>query len=163
MTNSRQMTLASLASVALLAASLLAACGGGEEGEDSAQASDELVLDLESQGDFKAPGLRVTLDAEGASRTRVMVDGLDEGEPAGGGANPAHVHRGTCEEPIAAETYVIGQLKGPVAEADIDVPISDLVGGGYVVEVHLLPAEGRAGPGEVIACAELADAEPTAG
>ena len=94
---------------------------------------------------------------------RVMVDGLEEGEPAGGGANPAHVHRGTCEEPIDAETYEIGQLKGPVAEADIDVPISDLVGGGYVVEVHLPPAPGRAGRGEVIGCAELADAEPAAG
>ena len=88
MTNSRRMTLASLASVALLAASLLAACGGGEEGQDSAQTSDELVLDLQSQGEFKAPGLRVTLDAEGASRTRVMVDGLDEGEPAGVARTP---------------------------------------------------------------------------
>ncbi len=103
------------------------------------QTSDELVVDLESQGDFKAPGLRATFDAEGASRTRAMVDGQDEGEPAGGGVNPAPVHRGTCEEPIAAETYVIGQLKGPVAEADINVPISDLVGGGYVLEVNLLP------------------------
>ena len=58
---------------------------------------------------------------------------------------------------------MIGPLKDPVAEADIDVPISDLVGGGYVVEVHLLPAEGREGPGDVIGCAELADAEPAAG
>ena len=46
MTNSRRMTLASLAGVALLAVSL-AACGGGEEGQESAQTSDELVLDLE--------------------------------------------------------------------------------------------------------------------
>ena len=92
-----------------------------------------------------------------------MVDGLDEGGPAGGGANPAHVHRGTCEEPIAAETYVIGNLKGPVAEAVIDVPISDLVGGGWAVGVHLLPPEGRAGPGEVIGCSQLADANPATG
>ena len=159
MTNRGRIKLLSLASVALLAA-----CGGGDNKQESEQASDELVVDLESQGDFNAPGLRATLDAQGtAARTRVVVDGLDEGEPAGGGANPAHVHRGTCEEPIAAETYLIGKLKGPVAEAVIDVPISDLVGGGWVVEVHLLPPEGSAGPGEVIGCAELADAEPAAG
>ena len=149
--------------VSLACVTLLAACGGGEEEQQSAQASDELVVDLEVQGDFNASGLRATLDAEGASRTRVMVDGLDEGEPAGGGANPAHVHRGTCEEPIDAETYEIGQLKGPVAEAVIEVAIADLVGGGYVVEVHLPPAEGTAGPGEVIGCAELANAEQPAG
>ena len=126
----------------------LAGCGGGADEQVSEQTSDELIVNLDAQGDFKAPGLRATLDAQGATRTRVMVDGLDEGERAGGGANPAHVHRGTCEEPIAAGTYEIGQLEGPVAETIIDVPISDLVGGGYVVEVHLPPVDGRAGPGE---------------
>lgn len=157
MSNGRLLKLASLACMMLLAA-----CGGGEEEQQSERVSDEVLVDLEAEGDL-APGLRATLEAEGASRTRVLVDGLDEGEPAGGGANPAHVHRGTCEEPIAAGTYLIGKLKGSVAEAVIDVPISDLVGGGWVVEVHLLPPEGRAGPGEVIGCAELADAEPPTG
>ena len=158
MTNRRRMKLVSLACMALLAG-----CGGGEEEQQSEQASDDIVVDLEAQGDYDASGLRATLKAEGASRTRVLVDGLDEGEPTGGGANPAHIHRGTCEEPNDAGTYEIGQLKGPVAEAVIEVPIADLVGGGYVVEVHLPPAEGRARPGEVIGCAELANAEQSAG
>ena len=83
MTNRRRMKLVSLACMALLAG-----CGGGEEEQQSEQASDDIVVDLEAQGDYDASGLRATLEAEGALWTRVLVDGLDEGEPTGAAPTP---------------------------------------------------------------------------
>jgi hypothetical protein len=152
--------------VLALFASVLAlgACGGG--GDDAASdenAGDDIAVELDQQNDSSVTGLRATLVVEGRSSTRIVVDGLDEGEPSGGGANPVHLHRGSCDEPAAGETVQLGELTGSESESVVDVPIGELVGGGYVVDVHLPPIglQGDAEP-EVIACGDLSDASQSA-
>ena len=82
----------------LAACLVVSSCGGGG---DEAETTEHLARSrLNSEhGDAGAVGVRATLRYETPEQTTVIVDGLDEGEPAGGGANPVYLRSGTCDEP----------------------------------------------------------------
>ena len=48
----------------------------------------EITFELGEAGDAGVAGVRAILTYETPEKTTITVDGLDEGEPAGGGANP---------------------------------------------------------------------------
>lgn len=84
--------------VLLIGLLVLAGCGGSEEAQTTGEAG-EITFELDAAGDAGVAGVRAILTYETPEKTTVTVDGLDEGEPAGGGANPVLLRRGTCDKP----------------------------------------------------------------
>jgi hypothetical protein len=123
-----------LAFVALLGAVAFgpAACGGGN-GVTTTEQPGEILFDLSANG---ASGVRARLTYETDHRTRITVDGLDEGESAGGGANPVRLRNGSCEEP-GTVVATLPPLKGSVSESVAEIGLSELLSGKYAIEVSL--------------------------
>jgi hypothetical protein len=94
-------------------------------------------------------GVRATLRYETPEQTTVIVDGLDEGEPAGGGANPVYLRSGTCDE--AKEIlFELQKLSGATSETAVELALTALLNGDYNIQVSL---PGR--PEDVVACGDV--------
>jgi hypothetical protein len=129
----------------LLAVIALAGCGGDAVGDED---PGEIAFDLASESG--AAGVRATLTFEGRDRTRVVVDGLDEGEPGGGGPNRAWLYRGTCDdlEEVAQE---LASIEGPSSETNVQVGLGALMNGDYAIVVGLPDDQ----PERPLACGEI--------
>ncbi|HJU48796.1 MAG TPA: hypothetical protein VJ689_11710 [Gaiellaceae bacterium] len=140
--------------VALLAVAVLAlaSCGGSDA--DDTGAPGEVEFRLSERNDSNSTGVRVVLRYEDEKRTLVRIDGLDEGEPSGGGANPARLVKGSCDEP-GAVAFELEPLKGPLSETTVDVGLPELFAGEYAIEVLLTADQPRQ-----IACGEVPDDAP---
>ncbi len=75
----------------------------------------------------------------------------DASPAAGGVAHPAHIHEGTCDELDPAPRFPLADVTGGVSSEDtgdgspigvetstttVDVPLAELAGGGYAINVH---------------------------
>lgn len=150
----------------ILAAACLGAAGcGGDDGGNGAAippttpVRGSVTFDVESVEDGATVGGQARLEPVGTSRTRVVVDGIDESEPGGGGANPVRLVPGTCDTPAEGSGFELTALKGSTSTTTIDVPLAKLLAQPYHVEVFL-PA--RAGEkrsddaqGALIACGDV--------
>jgi hypothetical protein len=136
--------------LALMFAGPLAACGGSDEATTTGDPG-EVQFELEAGDAADVSGVRATLTFETPDRTRIVVDGLDEGEAGGGGPNPVRLLGGTCDDPgeIVAE---LEDLRGPSSETTVDVGLDELLSGEYAVEVSL-PRRAS----EAVACGEVPD------
>jgi hypothetical protein len=110
----------------------LAACGGAT-GVTTTEQPGEILFDLSANG---ASGVRARLTYETDHRTRITIDGLDEGESAGGGANPVRLRNGSCEEP-GTVVATLAPLKGSVSESVAKLGLPELLSGKYAIEVAL--------------------------
>ena len=137
----------------MLAALTLAGCGGDSNAEATEQ-SGEVEFDLEPQNDSNVVGARAVLKYVDQNRTRIRVDGVDEGEPGGGGANPVELRRGSCAEP-GEIVHRLPALKGASVEQSLDLSMAALYEGEYAIHVRL------PGTGEDIACGDVPDEPPS--
>jgi hypothetical protein len=126
---------------------LLAGCGGSDEAETTADPG-EIAFELDEVGDAGA-GVRATLTYETPEKTTVTVDGLDEGEPAGGGANPVLLRGGTCDEPKDV-IFELEKLSGATSETMVKLALTALLNGDYNIQVGLPDR-----PDEVVACGDV--------
>jgi len=134
----------------LLAACLVASsCGGGRDEAETTEQPGEIAFELSEQGDAGAVGVRATLRYETPEQTTVIVDGVDEGEPAGGGANPVYLRRGTCDEPKEI-LFELQKLSGATSETAVELALTALLNGDYNIQVSL---PGR--PEDVVACGDV--------
>ena len=133
-------------SVLLVASLLVSSCGGGGDEAETTEQPGEIAFELSEQGDAGAVGVRATLRHETPEQTTVIVDGLDEGEPAGGGANPVYLRSGTCEEPKEI-LFELQKLSGATSETTVELALTALLNGDYHIQVAL---PGR--PEDVVAC-----------
>ena len=127
---------------------LLSGCGGSEEAETTGDPG-EITFDLEEAGDAGVTGVRATLTYETPEKTTVTVDGLDEGEPAGGGANPVLLRSGTCDEPKDI-VFELERLSGATSETTVELALTALLNGGYNIQVGLPDR-----PDDVVACGDV--------
>lgn len=127
---------------------VLAGCGGSEEAETTGEPG-EVTFDLAEAGDAGVAGVRATLTYETPDRTTVRVDGLDEGEPAGGGANPVLLRSGTCDEPKDV-VFELQKLSGATSETTIELALTALLNGDYNIQVAL-PNR----PNDIVACGDV--------
>ena len=134
--------------VLLVGLLLLAGCGGSEEAEPTGDPG-EITFDLDEVGDAGVAGVRATLTYETPERTTVTVDGLDEGEPAGGGANPVLVRSGTCDEPKDI-VFELENLSGVTSETTVELALTALLNGDYSIQVGLPDR-----PDNVVACGDV--------
>ena len=115
----------------------------------------EIAFDLDEVGDAGVAGVRATLSYETPEKTTIVVDGLDEGEPAGGGANPVVLRSGTCDEPKNL-VFELEQLLGATSETTVDLALTALLNGDYHIAIGL-PSNRP----DVIACGEVPDEAPS--
>jgi hypothetical protein len=134
------------------AVALLVACGGSDV--ETTDDPGEIAFDLESETPREARGIRATLTFESRDATKIVVDGLDESEPAGGGANPVSLRSGTCDD--RKETlFELESLRGNVSESTVELGLPALLNGDYFLAVALAPDQP-----EIIACGDIPDEAP---
>jgi hypothetical protein len=142
--------------VAVVAAALFAGgCGGSDEIETTGQPG-EFAFDLPARNGG-ADGVRATLTYKGRDRTEITVDGLDEGESAGGGPNPVWLRTGSCDE----RGRIISQLAplhGSSSTTTVKLGLNALLNGDYAVAVGLTKQQP-----EDVACGEVPDEAPAEG
>ena len=141
--------------VSLLGAVVLASCGGGDDAETTGQPG-EIEFELSGAETGGAAGVRARLTYQTNDRTRIVVDGLDEGEPAGGGANPVRLVSGSCDE----RGNVLDELEplsGSVSTSEVDFGLAELMAGDFAIEVAL-PGESV---GELVVCGDVPDEAPS--
>jgi hypothetical protein len=137
----------------LISLFLLAACGGSNDVETTGEPG-EIAFELDEVGDAGVAGVRATLSYETPEKTTIVVDGLDEGEPAGGGANPVVLRSGTCDEPKSV-VFELAPLRGTTSETTVDLALTALLNGDYHIVIGL-PSNRP----DVIACGEVPDEAP---
>jgi hypothetical protein len=139
-----------VASVAL--ALIPSGCGGGNDAERTGRPG-EVAFDLHEVDDSNVAGARAVLSYVGTHRTRVLVDGIDNQEPSGAGANPVQLRRGSCSSPgnVVAK---LPALTGPSSTGTVRLGLAQLVAGDYAVVVEL------EGGDKTIACGEVPDTLP---
>ena len=126
---------------------LLAGCGGSDEAETTGNPG-EITFALDEVGDAGA-GVRAILTYETPEKTTVTVDGLDEGEPAGGGANPVLLRSGTCDEPKDV-IFELEKLSGATSETTVELALTALLNGDYNIQVGFPDR-----PEDVVACGDV--------
>jgi hypothetical protein len=146
----RTSTMGILAAAALLAAG----CGGSDatSGDTGATGSDSgktVTVDLATQNDSGESGT-ATLTAQG-SKTRVVLalESLASDAP-----QPAHIHKGTCADLDPAPAYPLANAVDGASETTVDVPLEDLEGGRFAINVHKSEAEATV----YVACGDLGNA-----
>ena len=127
---------------------LLAGCGGSDEAETTGDPG-EITFDLDAVGDAGVAGVRAVLTYETPEKTTITVDGLDEGEPAGGGANPVILRSGTCDEPKDI-VFELEKLSGATSETTVELALTALLNGSYNIQVGLPDR-----PDDVVACGDV--------
>jgi hypothetical protein len=138
-----------------LIALLLSGCGGSNA--ETTDDPGEIAFDLDERGDAGAAGVRATLTYESRDKTTILVDGLDEGEPAGGGANPVWLGMGTCEDPQDV-VFQLEPLRGSASETSVDIGMPALLNGEYLVAVGLTDDQPA-----IVACGAVPDEVPETG
>ena len=133
--------------VLLIGLLVLAGCGGAEEAETTGDPG-EITFELNKGGSAGA-GVRATLTYKTNEKTTVTVDGLDEGEPAGGGANPVLLRRGTCDEPKDV-AFELEKLSGATSETTVELALTALLNGDYNIQVGLPDR-----PEDIVACGDV--------
>jgi hypothetical protein len=133
--------------VFLVAMLAIAGCGGGNTAESTDQPG-EVSFDLSEMNDSNVAGARVLLTYVDQNRTRILVDGIDQQEPSGGGPNPVELREGSCDEP-GEVVLALPKLRGSSTQAEVPVGMAQLFEGSYTVIVEL------AGGGEQIACGDV--------
>ena len=121
-----------------------ASCGGSTQADSTGKAG-EVAFALPSGS---AAGIRATLSYVARDRTRIRVDGLDEGESGGGGANPVWLKRGTCDQPLDT-VQNLQALRGSTSKSSVRLGLSALLNGDYLVAVGLPKST------ELLACGEV--------
>jgi hypothetical protein len=142
-----------LLTLLVTALALVAGCGGSDDVETTDDPG-EIAFELEAETPREATGIRAVLTYESRDTTRVVVDGLDESEPAGGGANPVVLRSGSCDDPKEI-LFELDRLSGSTSETTIGLGLPALLNGDYSIEVELAPAQRDA-----IACGDVPDEAP---
>ena len=142
--------------VLLIATVLVAGCGASDDVETTGE-SGEIAFELDAVGDAQVSGVRATLSYVNRDRTTIVVDGLDEGENAGGGPNPVQLTKGTCDDP-GQIVFELENLSGATSETTVDLGLVALQNGEYAVQVGLTQDQP-----EIVACGEVPQESPDEG
>ena len=133
---------------------LVAGCGGSD-GNTTGEPG-EIAFDLETAGAGGASGVRATLTFENRDSTTIVVDGLDEGESAGGGPNPVWLKSGSCSD-LGDILFDLEPLQGSTSQTTVGLGLAALLNGEYAVEVGLTKSQP-----EEVACGDVPDEAPDA-
>ena len=112
----------------VLVLGVAAGCGGDDD--ESAGGGNTVTVDLAELNGSGESGT-ATLTAEGP-QTRVV---LELSNPASD-SQPAHIHKGTCDNLDPAPAFGLPNVESGMSEATVDVTLDALESGEYAVNVH---------------------------
>ena len=113
--------------VLVFAATLVLAGCGGDDDEFSGDVGVPLVAQNDSGQDGEA-----TLSEVDSETTRVVL----EVENPSVEAQPAHIHRGSCENLDPQPAYGLENVVDGKSTTEVNVAIDDLVDKGFAINVH---------------------------
>ena len=111
------------------ALALLAGCGSGN--------GDEATVSLAEQNGSGQPG-EVVLSRVDDSTTRVEIS---IGSPPGNDPQPAHIHKGSCEDLDPNPAYGLENVVDGSSSSEVEVSLDELRDGAFAVNVHKSAAE----------------------
>lgn len=125
--------------VMVLAVFALAACGGGGNdegggGDETSGGAGEVTITLNEVAGSGQTGT-ATLTAD-ATITNVLI--VIEGGSSG--TQPAHIHKGTCEQLNPEPAYGLLEVQNDFSQSTVDVPLDTLIAGEYAINLHMSPA-----------------------
>jgi hypothetical protein len=119
---------------------VLAGCGGDEE------FGGDVAVPLVTQNDSGQDG-EATLSEVNSDTTRVV---LEVSNPPGD-PQPAHIHRGSCENLDPQPAYGLENVVDGKSTTEVKVATEDLVGKGFAVNVHKSADEAQV----YVACGDI--------
>jgi hypothetical protein len=111
--------------VLAFAALILAGCGGDDE------LSGDVGMPLVAQNDSGQDG-EATLSEVDSDTTRVVL----ELENPSVESQPAHIHRGSCENLDPTPAYPLENVVDGKSTTEVNVAVEDLVDKGFAINVH---------------------------
>ena len=120
---------------------VLAGCGG-----DGDEFGGDLTMPLVAQNDSGQDG-EATLSEVDSDTTRVVL----EVESPPGNPQPAHIHRGSCQNLDPQPAYGLENVVDGKSTTEVSVAIEDLVGQGFAVNVHKSADEAQV----YVACGDI--------
>jgi hypothetical protein len=102
----------------------------------SPEAAQAVTVDLHELNDSGLSGTATLTDnGDGTTTVELAIDG-----PAGD--NPAHIHEGTCDSLDPNPLYPLNNVDADGSSViDLDVPLDELLGGEFAINVHKSAAE----------------------
>lgn len=117
----------------LLAAAVAGCGGGGGDGKTTTTTSSgkkSLLVQLQEQS-FSGEAGDATLTAEG-DNTRIVI----EMASYAANAQPAHIHKGTCEKLDATPAYALHDVVAGKSTTVVPISLSKLLDGKYAINMH---------------------------
>jgi hypothetical protein len=130
--------------VLAFAATLVLAGCGGEDDEFGGDVAVPLVTQNDSGQDGEA-----TLSEVDSDTTRVVL----EVENPSADPQPAHIHRGSCENLDPEPAYGLENVVDGKSTTEVNVAVENLVGQGFAVNVHKSADEVQI----YVACGDIED------
>lgn len=124
-----------IASVVLL---LAAGCGSGSN-SGSGDNGSEMTVTLGEQNGSGESGT-ATLTKVG-DMTKVVIDLQSKSAMPGSAAQPAHIHKGSCDNLNATPEYGLTDVKAGTSTSTVDAKLDDLRKGDYAINVHKSAAD----------------------
>lgn len=120
--------------IAVILVLLGAGCGGSTSSDSG---SSDLVIEvpLEAQNGSAESG-NATLTAVG-DQTRVVLDIQSRSGTPVAPRQPAHIHKGSCEEVDPTPAYGLNDVKAGKSTSTVDVKLDDLINETVVINVHV--------------------------
>ena len=119
--------------IAVILVMLGAGCGGSTSSE-SAASELEIETPLEAQNGSAQSGT-ATLTAVG-DQTRVVLDIQSRSATPVAPRQPAHIHKGSCEELDPTPAYGLNDVRAGKSTSTVDVKLDDLINETVVINVH---------------------------
>jgi uncharacterized lipoprotein YajG len=129
--------------LAFAATLILAGCGGDDD-----ELSGDVSMPLVSQNDSGQDG-EATLSEVDSETTRVVLEVENPSvEP-----QPAHIHRGSCENLDPEPAYGLENVVDGKSTTEVNVAVEDLVDKGFAINVHKSADEVQV----YVACGDIED------
>ena len=119
--------------IAVILVLLGAGCGGSTSSE-SGTSEQEIEVPLEEENGSAESGT-ATLTAVG-DQTRVVLDIQGRSATPVAPRQPAHIHKGTCDELDSTPAYGLNDVRAGTSTSTVDVKLDDLIDETVVINVH---------------------------
>jgi hypothetical protein len=123
-----------ITSVAVLAAGCGGASSSTPESAVGGGGDDDVTVSFSEQNDSGLSGT-ATLTAEG-DKTSVVIDLQNRKRTGASVPQPAHIHKGSCENLDPAPAYGLTDLRDGKSTTTVDAKLADLRAGQFAINVH---------------------------
>ena len=120
--------------IAVILVLLGAGCGGNTSSESGTGEVVEIEVPLDEQNGSAESG-NATLTAVG-DQTKVVLDIQSRSAAPVALRQPAHIHKGSCEDLDPTPAYGLNDVKAGTSTSTVDVKLDDLINETVVINVH---------------------------